>query len=280
MTDHDRDLITALAEGHLSTAAAENATSRIEADPELASEYAYQVAALQFLQSSTAPRLTTAERSALRANLMEKLGIVTVASPPARKRTQWWVPVFGFATAAAVVAAFVLFPSSGEDSFQEVSRSLENEGETSAEAPAADSLGSTAPEQTVTTASAAADSAVADDQAFAGDTPLSVYETHSVELDELLKSADGAIGPEAAQRQLSSLDLSSTVSLDRTRVDECLSDLGADIPEGVVNTTVLGADVEDNETTVHVGFDFGSGVEDGLSFVLETCEIVEHAPQG
>jgi hypothetical protein len=279
MTDHDRDLIAALAEGRLSTAAAENATSRIEADPELASEYAYQVAALQFLQSSTAPRLTTAERSALRANLMEKLGIVTVAAPPAKKRAQWWVPVFGFAT-AAVVAAFVLFPSSGEDSFQEVSRSFENESETSAEAPAADSLGSTAPEQTVTTASAAADSAVGDDQASAGDTPLSVYETHSVELDELLKSADGAIGPEAAQRQLSSLDLSSTVSLDRTQVDECLSDLGADIPDGVVNTTVLGADVEDNETTVHVGFDFGSGVEDGLSFVLETCEIVEHAPQG
>jgi anti-sigma factor RsiW len=284
MNHQDRDLIAALAEGQLSTPDARDAVSRVEADPELAAEYADQVAAIQFLQSATVPEMTPSERSTLHANLTEQLGLVPAAAsapPPSKKKAQWWAPVLGLATAAVVVAAVVLFPGSTDDSFQEVSATLDVQSDSSSQS-------AEAPQPSTTAAAGAAESSppVADQgldaetEALLQDSEVSVYETDTVDLDTLLDQADGADDLDAVQRQLSPFGFTSTISLDSDEVASCINSLRAEVPDGVVEVLVLGADVGDAATTVHVGFDYGSGVEDGLSFDLETCELLAHSPQG
>jgi hypothetical protein len=282
MNDQDRDLIAALAQGQLSRPAAEDAIARIEIDSELASEYAYQVTALQFLQSASRPVMTQAERSTLHANLTEQLDILPAAPPTSsssKKRAQWWVPVFGFAAAAAVVAAFVIFPGSSQDTFQEVSADLEGGSESSTEFSAASP-------QTTNASQDAQDSAVTEESAgteeppVADDGSLSVYETDSVGLDELLAKADGADSRDSVQRQLSTFGFGSNIALDSDEVDRCLSELESEIPADVVDIHVIGAEHDEESTIIHLGFDYGSGVEDGLSFVLESCADVAHSDQG
>jgi hypothetical protein len=282
MNDQDRDLIAALAQGQLSAPVAADAVAHIETDPELAAEYAGQVIALQFLQSATPPVMTQTERSKLHTNLTEKLGLLPAAAPaPAvsKKRTQWWVPVFGFVAAAAVVAAFVIFPGSSPDAVQDVSAELPGETE-SVSQPSAVSP------QTTTASTDAQDSSIVEESAGATAPPdaddgaFSVYETDTVALDELLNQANGADSPEGVRRQLSNMSFKSSVDLDPNEVNRCLNDLDTEIPDGVLEVLVIGADAENDQTIVHVGFDFGEGVEDGMSFVLETCELVEHSSPG
>jgi hypothetical protein len=266
MNDQDRDLIIALAQGSLGTEAAEEANARIEADPELASAYAEQILALDHLSSLEAPQMTVAERSELRTNLTEQLGLVPIAvSPPtpARRKVAWWAPVFGLATAAAVVAAVVILPGSADESFDEIS----------AEASLDTAVTSTAP-------SAAESAPATEGQSLPDEGDLSVYATGSVALEELLEEADGAGSPQAVERQLADLNFKSTVDLDPDEVRTCLNELSADLPDEIVEILVLGADVDKESTVVHLGFDFGSGVEDGLSFVLGNCSLVGYAPQG
>ncbi len=288
MNDQDRDLIAALAQGQLSKPAAEDAIARIEADPELSSEYADQITALAFLQSATPPVMTPAERSTLHTNLTAQLGLLPAAlqAPTAsKKKTQWWVPVFGLATAAAVVAAFVIFPGSSQDTVQEVSAELGGETESTSQ-PFAVSPQTTESPQTPAASGDAQDLASVGESAGAvappdaEDSALSVYETDTVGLDELLNQANGADSPESVQRQLSNMSFKSLVDLNSDEVNVCLNELATDIPDGILEVLVIGADTEDNQTIVHVGFDFGEGIEDGVSFVLETCKLVEHAPQG
>lgn len=280
MNDQDRDLIAALAEGRLGRTAAEDALAHIEADPELASEYADQVAALAFLQLGQQPRMTASERSTLHVNLTEQLGLVpdTTPSPsPARTRTPWWQPVFGLAAAAVVVTAIVVLPGaltggSADTASLEVAVS-------EFDADGGEGL------QTVTTQSAAAttpveESASEDSRNLDDTTELSVFETDSVGLDELLKRTRGADSAGAVEEQLSDLTFASTVDLDTAEVERCINDLADDIPDGVVQVRVIGADLRDEETIVHVGFDLGDGIDGGLSFELGSCSLVENAPQG
>jgi hypothetical protein len=288
MNDMDRDLIIALAQGTLSTTAAEEATARIEADPELAAEYAEQVVALQFLQSAPPPLMTGAERSTLRTNLATQLGLLPVASPAAavpKGKSRWWVPAFGMATAAVVVIAFVVFPGAQQDSFQEVSMQLDDAS------PDSSQIAESSPQTTAAASASASASASAEDSGGAEfdsasvppptvEDPVSVYETDSVALDELLNQADGADSIESVQRQMSDLSFKSRVDLDSDEVNACLNELSTELPDEILDILVIGADVEGERTTVHVGFDFGEGVDDGMSFVLESCELVEHAPQG
>jgi anti-sigma factor RsiW len=282
MNDTDRDLVMALAQGNLSTTAAEEATARIEADPELAVEFAEQVVAVQFLQSAVPPMMSEAERSTLRTNLTTQLGLLPVASPGAvvpTKKSRWWAPALGMATAAVVVAAFVIFPGAQQESFQEVSMELED---TSA------SVSQAAESSPQTTAAAGApaeqseeiqsDSAAA--PPLAGGDPVSVYDTDSVALDELLARADGADSPESIQRQMSGLSFKTSVDVDSDKVNACLNKLSTELPDEILEIFVIGADVEGDRTTVHVGFDSGQGVEGGLSLVLETCELVDSSPGG
>ena len=79
----------------------------------MSAEYADQIAALDFLNSGAVPRMTASERETLHVNLTEQLGLVPKTLPvpsPARRKIPWWQPVFGVATAAAVVAAIVIIP--------------------------------------------------------------------------------------------------------------------------------------------------------------------------
>ncbi len=266
MNDQDRDLINALAQGFLSTDAAEEANARIEADPELASAYAEQLLALDHLHSLEAPQMTVVERADLRTNLTEKLGLVPIAIPSpvsAKKRAAWWAPVFGLAAAAAVVTAVVILPGSADESANDVSAGASHDAAV-----------------TSTAASAAESAPTTEEQSLIDDGDLSVYATGSVELEELLEGADGAGSPQAVERQLADLNFKSTIDLDSDEVVACLNELSTDLPEGIVDIHVLGADVDQESTVVHLGFDFGSGVEDGLSFVLDDCSLVDHGPQG
>ncbi len=267
MNDTDRDLIAALAEGRLTGVAADDVLARIESDPDLAAEYADQVAALSFLQSAGDVSMTTSERSTLHANLTEQLGLTqpkpVVAKPRARNR--WLAPVFGLATAAAVFVAIVIVPGSQDVAPMEASAQLDGVSELSTETSAA--AGGEA-------GSTAAAPELSDDADF------SVYETDSLGLDELIEETEGADSPQAVKRRLADLNLTSTIDLDRVVVEACINDLDIEIPDGVSVIHVIGADVSKMETIVHLGFDFGDGVEDGLSFILENCSLVEHAPQG
>jgi hypothetical protein len=270
MNDQDCDLIIALAQGHLSTAAAEDASARIEADPELASAYAEQVLALDFLSSAEVPQMTVAERSELHTNLTQQLGLIEQAAPkavPPKRKAAWWAPVFGLVTAAAVVAAIVILPGSSDESLDQAGTNLDDDSgivsQTSSAAGAAESAPDTVGEQ---------DSL--DTVAF------SVYETDSIELEELLEETSGAQTPAAVERKLSDFSFKSTVDLDRDQVESCLNELATELPDGIIDILVIGADVEDEATIVHLGFDYGSGVEDGLSFVLGDCSLVAHSSQG
>jgi hypothetical protein len=288
MNDQDRDLIAALAQGQLSKPAAEDAIARIETDSELASEYVDQVTALQFLQSASPPVMTPAERSTLHANLTEQLDLLPAAPPTpssSKKRVQWWVPVFGFATAAAVVAAFVIFPGSSQDTFQEVSADLESGAESSSKFSTASPQTTNASQDaqdsaTVEESTVTEESAGAEEPPVADDGSLSVYETESVGLDELLAKADGAESRDSVQRQISTFGFGSIIDLDSGQVDRCLSQLESEIPADVVDIHVIGAEYDEESTVIHLGFDYGSGVEDGLSFVLENCSDVVHSDQG
>ncbi|RLE15803.1 MAG: hypothetical protein DRJ28_03150 [Actinobacteria bacterium] len=277
MNDQDRDLIAALAEGLLSGTEAEDALARIEADPEMSVEYSGQLSALDFLGSVVTPLMTTAEREALHVNLTEQLGLVPIPTPtpsPFRRRLPWWQPVFGLATAAAVVAAIVILPgtltggSSDNASFDLASAEPE----------------STDVDQTQTTAAAAADgvqeAAPLDARALDDDAEIAVHETDTVSLEDLLKQTGGADSPDAVEEQLSAFGFESTVDLNADAIDSCIHELSDDLPDGIIERRVIGANAQDDKTIVHLGFDFGSGIEDGLSFVLEDCTLVGHGPQG
>lgn len=272
MNDQDRDLIAALAEGRLSTTDAEDAIARIESDPELAAEYAQQMAALTFLQSADHPQMTAAERSELHMNLVEQLGLVSdsAATPQtSKKKTPWWAPAFGLVTAAAVVTAIVILPGTGaNDSSGPI-------GVASAELKSqSDSL------EVAPTTESATESTPGEEESLLDETSFSVYETDSVDLDDLLNQADGADSPDAVTRQLEGLRFNTTIDLDSDQVISCINDLDTELPDGIIEILVIGADVDDEATIVHIGFDFGSGIEDGLSFVLDDCSLVAHANQG
>ncbi|GMQ93371.1 MAG: hypothetical protein BMS9Abin12_0848 [Acidimicrobiia bacterium] len=268
MNDQDRDLIAALAVGRLSTAAAEDAAARIEANPELASEYADQVAALEFLRSSAVPQMTHEERSALHINLTEKLGLTGEGKPavPLKRRTRWWQPVFGLATAAAVVAAIVILPGtltggSSDESFSPASAELDSQSEA----------------LTATTIAAAGtrETPANDGQTLADETEIAVYETGSVELSDLLDRAQGASSPDDLDSRLAPLELTKTTILRTGSLTECLIEIEPDLPRGIQRILPLGAEDIDGSTIAYFGLDYGSGVEAGVSVNLSTCEIVD-----
>lgn len=291
MNDQDRDLIAALADGRLSGTAAEDALARIEADPELSVEYAHQITALEFLNSGVVPRMTASERETLHTNLTEKLGFDMETTPlpsPERRKIPWWRPVLGLATAAAVVAAIVILPGTLIGGSQDTA-SFDLAGAVSED---------TRVEQSQTTLAAAGtqEARAEDGQAFADETEIAasetgpevlgdllkqdqVYETNSAVLEDLLRRAQGADSPAALSR-LFSPDFESTVTLNTDDVAACIRELDTDLPEGIIRFLVLGAGLEKDVVIVHLGFDFGSGVEDGLSFVLDTCALVDYGPQG
>lgn len=292
MNDQDRDLIAALADGRLSGTAAEDALARIEADPELSVEYAHQITALEFLNSGVVPRMTASERETLHANLTEQLGFEMEKTPspsPQRRKIPWWRPVLGLATAAAVVAAIVILPGTLTGGSQDTA-SFDLAGAV---------LDDTEVERSETTIAAAGtpEARAEDGQAFAGETEIAasetgpdaledllkqdqVYDTNSAVLEDLLSRARGADSPAAVSRLLSPLDFDSTVTLNTGDVAACIDELDTDLPEGITGILVLGAGLENDVMIIHLGFDFGSGVEDGLSFVLDTCALVDHGPQG
>ncbi|MEN8041237.1 MAG: hypothetical protein ABFR95_07000 [Actinomycetota bacterium] len=274
MNDQDRDLIASLAEGRLSGSAAEDALSRIEADPEFASEYAAQIAAIDFLDSAITPIMTAAERETLHANLADQLGLepATPVVVPEKHKTPWWQPVFGLATAAAVVAAVVILPGTfgGADSADVAA--VRNFDEEEASTSTQESLARGDTELT--------DESDGADQSLPEDATLSVYKTESVELERLLTQAKGADSPDSVSDRLAPLGFTSKVDLDEEQVQACINDLDAELPDGIISILVLGADVTDEATVVSLGFDFGEGVEDGLSFVLHNCSLVAYGPQG
>lgn len=282
MNDQDRDLILSLAEGRLSRTAAEDATARIEADPELASEYAQQLSAIEFLGSSADPNMTATERETLHANLIAQLHLEPEPTPvvaPSRG-SRWWQPVFGLAAAAAVIAAIVILPGtltgdSSDTSFEVAVGALESdviESTTTAAATSEAPLAGTGDTRATADASDGTASALGSEESI-----NMIYDTGTVPLDELLVQVQGALNRNDAYSKLAPLELEETSVLDEDALSVCLERIGADLPD-VQNIVPIGKTVDAaGSTIVHLGFDSGSGVESGsgASVDLSTCEIVD-----
>ncbi|NHZ71099.1 MAG: hypothetical protein GWP18_05605, partial [Proteobacteria bacterium] len=108
MNDADISLIISLANDELNGQDRLAALERVSASPEMARELAVQIEmkdAVQGMPDVTA--MTETERTALRSDLIEELHLESapVVALPKKRRLPWWRPVFGLASAAALVVA-------------------------------------------------------------------------------------------------------------------------------------------------------------------------------
>lgn len=265
MNEQNRDLVAAHAQGLLTGRAAEDAATRIEADPELASEYAAQVTALAFLRSSTAPRMTLQERSVLHLKLQEQLGLMPSAVP--RRRIPWRQSVFGLATATAIIAAIVILPGTvTEDSLETALQPAPVELEMSEVTDPTLAATSLAGQETEQFADPLRDAEAPE--------PAAIYDTGSVPVEELLEYTRGALSPQTVDERLASLEFTTKAFLDMGVLAVCIEAIALDLPPGTQRAIPIGSTEIDGVTIVHLGLDFGSGIEAALSVDLAACEVV------
>ncbi|MDJ0791095.1 MAG: hypothetical protein QNJ71_04275 [Acidimicrobiia bacterium] len=277
MNDQDRDLIMALAAGQLEEADAAEAMTRIEANPELAAEYAAQVAALDALSAVPPVSLTASERSQLRTELMSQLRLETEAVPVAAapKRSAWWRPVLGLAAAAAVVTAIVVLPGSLNQSSDDAAETGEALiAETTIDDGAAFDLQSAeaeggaeaAPEATTTTISASADAST--EESTVDDVSDELLAATKGQRD--LEEVEGAVD-DASVAGVSTFDLARTGSVDR-----CLEALQDELPRGDI--IPLATSEGEGTEVLYVGVSGETGIEQVIAIALETCGVVDTSP--
>lgn len=267
MNDQDRDLIAALVEGSLSGIAAERAVTRIEADPELASEYAAQLTALAFLQSGAVPQMTSLEREALHTNLTQRLGLTRDIKAHVRRKRgiPRWQPALGLAIAATAVAAIVILPSpltvgSTDSAETVISAERERLNEETATEPF-----SFAQQQDVDSTG----------RLSTEESTIAIYDTDAVDLADLLERTKGAAGPNDISSKLSSLQFTRRATVNMEAITMCLDQIEPVLPPGIHKILPLGAEEANGSTIVHFGFDFGSGIDTGVSIDMTSCEIVD-----
>ena len=277
MNDQDRDLIMALAAGQLEEADAAKAMTHIAANPELADEYAAQVAALDALAAVPPVSLTASERSQLRTELMSQLRLDSKTAPVAAtpKRSAWWRPVLGLAAAAAVVTAIVILPGSLDQSSDDAAESGEAliaettidesaafdlqsaEAEGGAEAP---------PEATTTTISASADEP----------TEESTVDDVS---DELLAATKGQRDLEEVEGSVDDASVAGVSRFDLARadsVDQCLESLQDQLPGGDI--IPLATSLDEGTEIAYVGVTGDTGIEQVIAIAIEVCRVVDTSP--
>lgn len=311
MNDNDRDLILDLIEGRLTGPEAAAAQARIDASPALRAESATQSAVRDTLRSAEPPQMTIDEQKAMRAALLDQLHLSpepTAPIPVAAGRSRWWVPVFGLATAAAVIVGFVaLGPFGGSDdsgstevaaSFTDTESSIADDGSTmqreGADADAAVG-GADAPAAEVTTTmqAAAADQSpeTAEDELAAAEVGVT-YAMDAGGEEAAVPEIAGDVPPAPdLHADLQAANFSARAVTDALEDDSvgdesvtmddlvscetALSDLS---PENLVRVEPVASGTDDGSPVVVLLLEFADGGHVTATIDLGTCEVMDFAP--
>ena len=263
MNDQDLNLIVDLIESQLSDPEAETAVARIMADPELSSAYAEQLAVHASLTDAPAVSMTVAEKDALSTALASQLNLEAAAAvvPIARKRTAWWMPVVGIATAAAAFTAIFIMPGlSGSDDSGADTTVVASAAAQAPEDPAADDGGT--------------EFGVAEEEALAARAPVAVVDLEGADLVEVLDATAGESSPEVVQDRLSSMGYTESASVDGDTLDECISVVSEQLPPSATGIVPYGVDNSGTTQIAHLGVVFDDGIGEVMSVDLETCAVV------
>lgn len=314
MNENDRDLILDLIEGRLPGPAAAAAQARIDASPALQAELATQAAVHDALGSAEPPQMTFDEQTALRAALMQQLHLsdapaaAPVAAAPSRSR--WWVPVFGLATAAAVVVGFVALGPFGDSndsgptdvaaSFADTESSIAGEGSTmqregddgdaavgGADAPAAD--------VTTTMQAAAAEQSAEAAEEDLGEAEAEAGVTYAMdpggneaavpeiagdvppapELHADLRSANFSTRAVTEELEDDSIGDESIAVNDLVSCETALADLA---PENLVRVEPIATGTDEGTPVVVLLLEFADGNHITATIDLADCVVVDFAP--
>jgi hypothetical protein len=309
MNENDRDLILDLIEGRLAGPEAAAAQARIDASPALRAEMATQWAVRDALRSAEPPQMTVDEQTALHAALLEQLHLSpepAMPVPVAARRSRWWVPVFGLATAAAVVVGFVAlgpFGDSDDSGSTEVAASL-------AESSTADDgstmqRGSEDADTTIGGADAPAAEVTTTMQAAAADQSAAVAEDELGGAEAGVTYAMDAGGEEAAVPEIAGdvppapelhADLSKanfsaqavtnaleddSIGNESVAMDDlvsCETALTGLAPENLVRVEPVASGTDDGNPVVVLLLEFADGEHITATIDLAACEVVDFAP--
>jgi hypothetical protein len=293
MNDADLDIILGITNGHLTGQEKQDALDRIAADRELSEELAIQVSAMDELGALEPAHMTPSERDTLRSSLVKQLHLET-AIPVARTSTQrrpWWQ--FGLASAAALLVAIIVVPSmlSGNDDSSsdvvaiapEATESVDADADADGGVPKADT------EEETETTSSAADSATAaistvalphitedDILEFFASQPAPIDTESEVGADELATAGADDVADETIAPSASSFTASAEIAVDPVQLEECLTELALDLPDG--EHIPMAATLDNDVTTIHFGVASGSDIAYSVSIELETCTITSTTP--
>jgi hypothetical protein len=290
MNDADLDIILGITNGRLTGQVQQDALDRIAADPELSKELAAQMTAMDELSALEPALMTPKESVALRSSLIEQLRLEP-AVPVARAATQrrpWWQ--LGLVSAAAVLVAIVVVPSmlSGSDDSSsdvvaiapEVTESVESEAnrgnantdaDGKTETEGASDAGATATTSTIVLPNIA-EVEVKD---FFAAPPAPIEPVSTTSTDDLAAAAEDSVD-ETSAPSASSLAASDEIAVDLIQLEECLTELAVDLPDG--EHTPLAVTIDGDTTTIHFGVDSGGDIAYSVSIELETCTITSATP--
>ncbi len=283
MNDRDRHLIVSLLDGALSPTELEEVRARLEIDAEMKAAYDEQLAVSTALGSAPAVSMSADERNelhgALRAGLFldDKTAVAPVAAP-VRRRSRWWAPLAGLATAAVIVTAVVVLPGMfGGEEAAELFSAPAPQTTAAATAPslAADPLAGVAEdsagerqaqEPTSTTAAAAAETAEPDATLYS--LAATAAPAGELELPVLGDDFD-ADGVESA-----ALDSTSRATIDYDAAAGCFGSAGSVIGEAVLVGTLSVS----GDNVVAVITDATTGAETVIIVDLVTCQVTSAGP--
>jgi hypothetical protein len=291
MNDADLDIILGITNGRLTGQVRQDALDRIAADPELSEELAIQVSAMDELGALEPAHMTPSERDTLRSSLVKQLHLET-AIPVARTSTQrrpWWQ--FGLASAAALLVAIVVVPSmlpGSDDSSSDVV-AIAPEATESVDVDAERSDPNADTEAKTETTSAAADGATAaistvdlphitedDIPEFFASQPVPIDTESDVGADDLAAAGADDVADETIAPSASSFAASAEIAVDPVQLEECLTELALDLPDG--EHMPMAATLDNDVTTIHFGVSSGSDISYSVSIELESCTITSTTP--
>jgi hypothetical protein len=288
MNDIDLDIILAIADNRLTGQAKQDALQRIAADPELGEELAAQIATMDELKSLDPALMTPAERATLRTNLIEQLHLSPAAPSVVAlpQRRPWWQPALAFASAAALLVAFVAIPSmfSGSDDSSADFVAIAPATTTSVAAAELDASrqGSTSASNAASPTSTVLVPQIIEQevQEFFAAAPPSSDTEGAVSSDDVADSGtdeetDETIA-EVTAASAEALTATEAFAVNEAVIEACLETLADDLPDG--NHIARAATLDDGATVVHFGLDTADGVDYSFSIDLEECVITSLNP--
>jgi hypothetical protein len=274
MNQQDRDLIVGMIDNSLSPEESEAVRLRLESDAGFSAEYRTQLAVSETLAAAGGPTLSDAERATLRSRLIDQLSLESAPDVPERSPRpgayRFWKPIVVLSAAAAVIAGFVIIPAMSEFSND------------SAEFTTTVAAATAAPEGVdPTTLTDSEPQGVTDPESselrydsdeFAD--VVDVVDAQGADISDLLKAAAGEMSASTVKDSLSRAGYTDSLSIDGERLEICLSEVAAQIPDSTTNILVMGADNSGGTTIAYLGLTMENGIEAAVSVDLSTCRIV------